>query len=207
MLKRTKGRLLLTLLVITGLAGTVHDSSLSQKERKQAITLLKSSRTDLLNNVKGLTTTQLRFKRTPGDLSIEDYIYSTLRSEMSYHERIKSSMEEPCSPERRIIVRCTDEQVKNLREAQDFPIRSILLHPNTRMAGMRTVDALLKFQSLRQEHIKYVRTSTEDMRNHLVQAAGEWMDSYQYMLALGAQTNYINFQINAIKLHPGFPKK
>ena len=41
MLKRTMGRSLLTLLVITGLAGTINDSSLSQKERKFGVNMFK----------------------------------------------------------------------------------------------------------------------------------------------------------------------
>jgi len=41
MLKRTKGLLLIALLVITGLAGTLKDSTISQKERKSAINLAK----------------------------------------------------------------------------------------------------------------------------------------------------------------------
>jgi hypothetical protein len=55
MLKRTKGRLLLVLLVCTGLAGTLNNSSLSQKERKQAISLIKSSRNEVLASVNRRT--------------------------------------------------------------------------------------------------------------------------------------------------------
>ena len=41
MLKRTKGRILLTMLVITGLAGTVKNTTLTSQERKFAISQLK----------------------------------------------------------------------------------------------------------------------------------------------------------------------
>jgi len=53
MLKRTKGLLLLTLLVITGLAGTLKDSIISQKERKSAISLMKDTKADVIKSVKG----------------------------------------------------------------------------------------------------------------------------------------------------------
>ena len=53
MLKRTKGLFLLTLLVITGLAGTLKDTSLSKKERKAALSLMKDTKADVLKSVKG----------------------------------------------------------------------------------------------------------------------------------------------------------
>ena len=68
MIKRTTGRLLLTLLVTTGLAGTLNNSSLSQKERKQAINLIKSSRKEVLNSMGGLSSRQLKFKPSSKEL-------------------------------------------------------------------------------------------------------------------------------------------
>ena len=54
MLKRTKGRILLTTLVITGLAGTVKNTTLSNQERKFAVSQLKETKTDLLRSIRGL---------------------------------------------------------------------------------------------------------------------------------------------------------
>jgi hypothetical protein len=65
MLKRTKGRLLLTLLVITGLAGTLKDASISKKERKSAVSLMKDTKSDVINSVKGLSDAKLNFKAAP----------------------------------------------------------------------------------------------------------------------------------------------
>ena len=65
MLKRTMGRSLLTLLVITGLAGTINDNSLSKTERKTAIGLMKDTKADVLKSVKGLSEAQLNFKAAP----------------------------------------------------------------------------------------------------------------------------------------------
>ena len=73
MLKRTKGRLLLTLLVITGLAGTLKDTSLSHKERKSAMTLMKDSKTAALKSIKGLSEAQLNFKSSTDHCSIKEW--------------------------------------------------------------------------------------------------------------------------------------
>ena len=59
MFKRTKGYLLLTLLVLTGLAGNTHSNSLSGKERKVLVNHLKDSKTAFLKSVKNLSEDQL----------------------------------------------------------------------------------------------------------------------------------------------------
>jgi len=59
MLKRKTGRYLLTLLVITGLAGTIESNVISKKERKYALALVKSFREDALKNMRGLSEAQL----------------------------------------------------------------------------------------------------------------------------------------------------
>ena len=65
MLKRTKGRLLLTLLVITGLAGTLSNTALTEKERKFVVHNLKDTKSEVQKSIKGLSDAQLNFKTAP----------------------------------------------------------------------------------------------------------------------------------------------
>ena len=58
MLQRTNGRLLITLLVVTGLAGTLNNNSVSQQERKVVLEQLKTGKKDLLNEIKDLSDKQ-----------------------------------------------------------------------------------------------------------------------------------------------------
>lgn len=62
MLKRTISRLLLSLIVITGLAGTLKDNSISSKERKFAVGLMKESKEAVIKSTHGLSPAQLNFK-------------------------------------------------------------------------------------------------------------------------------------------------
>src|SRR5690606_3070146 len=72
MLKRTYGRLLLTLLVATGLAGKVNDTSLSKSERKFLVTQYKETRAALFSKTKDLSTAQLKFRPAPDKWTIEE---------------------------------------------------------------------------------------------------------------------------------------
>jgi hypothetical protein len=59
---------------------------------------------------------------------------------------------------------------------------------------------------MRDHHIKYIRTSTEDLRNHVVKTAAGWIDCYQYYLLIADRSSYFADLINKIKASPRFPK-
>ncbi|HET6995901.1 MAG TPA: hypothetical protein VFI06_13005, partial [Chitinophagaceae bacterium] len=111
MIKRTTGRLLLTLLVVTGLAGTLNTSSLSPKERKQAINLIKNSRKQVLKSIDGLSARQLKFKPSSHDLSINELIMVMTRKEKQCSDEIRAFMNEPANSENRLQIALTDEQL------------------------------------------------------------------------------------------------
>ena len=104
MIKRTTGRLLLTLLVITGLAGTLDTGSLSQKERKQAINLIKSSRKEVLNSIEGLSPRQLKYKPSPNEASISELIMAMVLKEKNCSEQIRAIMDQPGNSENRLKI-------------------------------------------------------------------------------------------------------
>src|SRR5438045_1811038 len=111
MIKRTTGRLLLTLLVTTGLAGTLNNSSLSPKERKQAINLIKNSRKEVLASIEGLTPRQLKYKPSSHEPSIAELIEMMASKEKKFSENIRAYMDESANSENRLKIAVTDEQL------------------------------------------------------------------------------------------------
>ena len=101
MLKRTKGRLLLTLLVITGFAGTLNDTTLTKQERKFAVSQLKDTKTDLLKCIRGLSEKQLNFKPSAGRWSIKDCFNHLTLVEADFWKMLETYMNEPATPEKR----------------------------------------------------------------------------------------------------------
>jgi hypothetical protein len=204
MLKRTTGRFLLTLLVITGLAGTLNNSSLSQKERKQAINLIKSSKNEVLSSIEGLSPRQIKYKPSPKELSIGELIMIMTAVEKSCSEQIKNAMAQPANSENRLKITLTDDQLlANNNSAfckMDFPADKKLMFKDPE-------KAYKKFTDLRNEHIKYIRTSTEDLRNHVVKTSAGWIDCYQYYLLIAEQSSYFAEKINTIRSSSHFPKK
>lgn len=199
MLKRTKGRFLLTLLVITGLAGTLKNTTLTQPERKLAVSELKKGKDRLLQSTKGLSEAQLNFKPAGEKQSIRDCMQQLVLGEQSLWQRLEATMKQPATdklPGRKLA----DGEVVNLAAGN---------HPDL----LQVQDAIKKgtqpatgFRALRTEHIRYTRSTTEDLRDHFLQLPFGKIDAYQFILFIAARTDRYIRQIDQIKNAPGFPR-
>src|SRR5689334_3869589 len=74
MFKRTKGYFLLTMLVLTGLAGRIHSDTLSNKERNKIINQLIATNAVLAEHISNLYPKQLNYKPAY-KLSVKEKIY------------------------------------------------------------------------------------------------------------------------------------
>ena len=207
MLKRTMGRFLLILLVITGLAGTLNTSSISKKERKYAITLMKDTKADAISSVKGLSEAQLNFKAAPDHWSAKECIYHIAISEKNLWDMLDATMKTPSNAEKRSEIKMTDEKLVQIIEDRSNKVKT-----NERFEPKNTPyksldEALDAFKTLRVAHIKYMKSTTEDLRNHVVQMPFGWIDCYQLCLMMAAHVNRHTQQINEVKADPNFPKQ
>jgi hypothetical protein len=206
MLKRTKGRLLLTLLVITGLAGTLSNPSLSKEERKFALTHLKDTKTALVKSVKDLSNAQLDFKSAPDRWSIRECVFHIAMTESALGKMFEATMQTQANPEKRAEIKMTDEDI--IKKFQDRSAKLTapeMLRPEK--APWKTMEeALSAFKEARQNRLKYVKGTTEDLRNHVFQMPFGAIDGYQMILFMAAHSNRHTQQIDEIKADPKFPK-
>ena len=207
MLKRTTGRLLLSLLVITGLAGTSNVNSLSKEERKYALGLMKETYKEVLKSVKGLSEEQLSFKAAPDKWSVKDCIYHIAATEKGLWGMLEGIMKSPANPEKRTEIKMTDEQLVNMIKDRSAKFKtSEPFEPKN--TGYKSIDdALADFKMTRTAHIKYMKTSTEDMRNHVAQMPLGSLDAYQLYIFIAAHSNRHTQQMNEVKTSAGFPAK
>ncbi|MBS1919280.1 MAG: DinB family protein [Bacteroidetes bacterium] len=207
MLKRTQGRLLLTLLVITGLAGTLNNTSLSQKERKYVINLMKDGRAELFKVTEGFSERQLNFKHSSNGWTVKQYLYHISSSEKKSWDLFETIMKNAPNPEKRAFITLTDEQL--IAKMEDPS--SDLCEPestHTKNVPFKSVDASLEaFMLQRAKLIKYLKFSTEDLRDHVVQMPFGWIDGYQFCLMMGSHSNRHIKQIKELKANPNFPPR
>lgn len=206
MLKRTKGRLLLTLLVVTGLAGTLKDTTVSNKERKSAVSLMKNTRAEVLKSVKELSESQLNFKAATYRWSIKECIYHIAASEKKLWGILESSMKGAATPEKRSEIKMTDDDLIKLMEDRNSNVKTTEPFEPKKTNYKSIVEALNAFKNARANHIKYIKTTTEDLRNHIVQMPLGSIDCYQLCIMIALHNNRHIDQINELKNDPGFPK-
>lgn len=207
MLRRTTGRLLLLLLVITGSAGTTVNNSISKHDRKYAINLMKESHKDVVKACKGLSTEQLEFKTAPDRWSVKECVYHIASAEKLLWGMFENAMKVAPNPEKRTEIKVKDEDlvmmVKDRSKKNQAP--EPIQPKNT---GYKTIDeALSDFKTTRTDHIRYIRTSTEDMRNRVVQMPFGWIDCYQLYIFIAAHSQRHTMQLNEVKAAAGFPKE
>lgn len=208
MLKRTKGRLLITLLVITGLAGTVKHSSLLPQERKFAVRLWKDNKAEILNNTQALSAKQLHFQSARTTHSIAYYIENINATEKAAWQLFEKAMSQPATPpEMRLNLNYSDEdiieKVKADQSLTPFTGIDFTLPVNEKKTGA----PITAFKAQRNHHLRYLRSSTEDLRNHILQTPSGPIDCYQLALAIASYHQVLAEKIALIKNDPAFPKK
>lgn len=200
------GRFLLTGLVITGLAGTVNNTSISKEERKSALTLMKDTKADAVKSVKGLSDVQLNYKASPDKWSVKECMYHIAISEKNLWVLLETTMKSPANPEKRSEIKVTDDQFIKMLEDRSSKFKTAEPFEPKNTPYQSLDEAVEAFKTSRTDHIKYMKSTTEDLRNHVVQMPFGWIDCYQLCLMVAAHSNRHTQQINEVKADPGFPK-
>ena len=202
MLKRTKGRLLLTLLVVTGFAGTLNTASLSTRERKVVILSLKEYKSELIKNLRGLSQHQLNYQVADGNGSIHETLQHIVAEEAGLWKLLESAMAQPAKPEDRASIVVEDEEILNASRGGDKCRGKDLAHG--KIARLPVQVILNEFKASRSKQLKYIKTTTEDLRNRVVDSPIGRIDCYQLLLYMALHTNAHLDEISAATDRAGF---
>lgn len=204
--RKTYNYLLLLFIVFSGLAGTPTSDVLSKKERKFAGDHMKNTKADLLEAVKGLNAAQLSYKASAEKWSVQECVYHIAMSEKTLWSMLESSMKGPATPEKKKDLKMTDEQVITALEDRTNKRKTAApLEPEN--TGYKSFDeAMNDFKAARIAHIKYIKATSEDLRNHFVQMSFGLLDCYQLCLMISAHTNRHTQQLKEVKADAGYPR-
>jgi DinB superfamily len=182
------------------------DPTLSKQERFEAIKYLKSTKTDFLKAIKGLSEAQLNFKPDSATWSVAECAEHIALSEKRIFEWGQSSLKTPAEPakraeikldEKNLIAKVTDRSGKV--KAPEF------LQPKRHFAN--TQAAAKAFDEQRIKTIAYVKSTQDDLRNHfVVHPLLGTIDAYQVIFMTAAHGKRHTLQIEEVKKHPSFPK-
>lgn len=200
MLKRTKGYILLTMLVLTGLAGRIHTDTLRGKERTLLVNEIKTNKASFLSEINGLSRKQLNYQ-VKGQ-SIRNIIHE----ELCYESNIWNSCKMQVSKQEVILTNnhaVTDNEFSELLKTGciEFNLPTTNYKPNK-----ATKEEIAALKKLKDEELKFARTTTDNLHRYTLQTNYGTLDIYQVMLLTSAYSNNRIQQIKSLKSSAGFPK-
>ena len=197
MLKRTKGYLLLTLLVLTGLAGRMHMDTLSAKERRMAIRELKTAKASFTDHTISLTEKQLKFRPQGWELTIEGLIkqHTLLQEKIWQLNRIAIKREASV-----LALNHTDALSRLEKDPRQLAILAPVKHAELTYQGSAN-----NYLQINADMLRFLRTTTDNVRAHEVMILKEKLDAYQLLQLSAVCTLYYCRLIDEFKNAPGFP--
>jgi hypothetical protein len=202
---KPKTSFLLALLVLTGLAGRPSFETISGAERRLLTHHLKETKINLVKSVKGLSEMQLNYKPAPGKWSIQECVQHLAISENELWKMAAGVIRQPTNWEKRSKIKMTDEQLLAVfaDRSQKFQAAEAFLPQKS--SGKTTHEALDEFKQSRNKLIKFARSTTDDLRNHVNVTPSGASDAYQLILMIAAHTQRHTLQIEEVKKDKGFP--
>ena len=179
---------------------------ISKKERKDAIKLLKDTEKGVKDQVNGLTEAQLKFKPAPDKWSVEECVKHIAKSEEMLWQMIDSVMKGAANPDKRSEIKLTDEQLIQRVEDRTTKVKTMEKLMPENIPLKNTEEALESFNKNREKLIEYVKSTNEDLRNHVAMLPFGTIDGYQAILFIAAHSNRHTQQIMEVKADPNFPK-
>jgi len=182
------------------------DSPISEQERKNAIDLLQKTEQGVIDAVAGLSEAQLNFKAAPDRWSVLECVKHIAITEKDLWHLADSTIQASANPEKRSAIKATDEQLVQMVESREKKVKTFPPFEPQNTPYKSLDEALTSFKTDREKLIDYVKSTNDDLRNHVVTLAPGSFDSYQMILFIGAHSNRHTQQIEEVKADPNFPK-
>lgn len=200
-------KFLVLIAIISSFAFVRSDNSITQKERDYAVKLLTDTENGVFAAVKGLSDAQLKFQAAPDRWSVEGCLKHIAITEQGLWQMTDAALKQAANPDARAEIKATDEQLLQQIEDRTHKVQtSEQLKPEN--TPFKSADeALASFKANREKLIAYVKSTQDDLRNHVAALPFGKLDSYQMILFIAGHSNRHTQQIEEVKADPNYPKK
>ena len=194
---RTTSGLMIALLVAAAPAA----AQMTAIERQRVVAHLEMTSAWLLDEVSGLTPSQLAFKPATTAWSILEVLDHLVVVGPIYWKDLQAAVAAPPKPG---LSRNDDDDI--LWYGIDRGFREQAIPGEVPTGEVRSRDAAV--EAYRRNHarlLEYARTTRDDLRAHLVPRQSS--DAYQWLLLISTHEQRHVLQIREIKRHPAFPRR
>lgn len=200
-----KGLLLAASMFLVAVPAT---ETLTQAERDKAIAELEGSKKMFLDATKGLSEAQWKFKAAPDRWSIEECAEHIALAEGFIFGNIQNGvLKAPLTPEKRSATAGKDDKLVPMLQDRSFKAKAPEPIDPTKKP-MAHEDSLKLFLESRAKSEDFIKTTQEDLRDHMYDGPGPIgpLDAYQWVLFMSGHTRRHTLQILEVKADANFPK-
>lgn len=182
-------------------------AQITEDERAALVKQFEDTKANLLKDVNGLSDAQMKFKTAPDRWSVADCLEHIILAEKGLFEMEQNAVKQPANPDKRKDIKVKDEDLtKMLGDRSKKNKAPEMLQPKGTFAT--SAEAIAAFTAQRDKIIDYVKTTNEDLRNHVADMPmGSPMDAYQILLLVAGHSGRHTKQLEEVKADPGFPKE
>lgn len=183
----------------------VLSTGLTDEERKMAADHLQQTHERVVSTVSDLSDKQLNFKATPESWSVAECVEHLVISENMFNGMLQGALKAPANPALRDSVTMTDEKLIGFISVRDTKVKTPEPFEPTGKFGTHE-ETLEAFTAKRKEHIEFVTTTQEDLRNHYGQLPFAKIDGLQIILFMSGHTERHVAQMEEVMAHDDFPE-
>ncbi|HMB64069.1 MAG TPA: DinB family protein [Eudoraea sp.] len=199
-------KIMLPILVMALVSFTGLDIKLTDADRQMTVAELTKTQDRLLNAVDGLSEDQLNFKSSPESWSVAECVEHLAISENNIGQMLQGALQTPADPSKRDSVKLRDEELMGIITNRDQKIKtSAAFEPSGKFGSHE--ETLEAFKSKRMEHIEYIKTTEDDLRNHYGQLPFGTIDGLQIVLFMSGHTERHVQQIEEVMENEDFPEE
>jgi len=198
--------ILMALLLLSGVALKAQ-TEISKEERKVAVKYLTDTQKDMLKVLKGLSEEQLNFKPNAESWSVAECLRHIAISESAlWGNFVAGPMATAADPSKRSEVQMSDEQLMGVIESREQKVKTFPpFEPENKTEPVK--DVVKEFKKLRADHIKFVKKTDGDLRNHYGTLPFGTIDTYQAILFMAGHTKRHTDQMKEVMASASFPKQ
>lgn len=197
-------KVILPIVLLAVLAFGVVKSTLTDAEREFAVKEMTESHDHFLNTLKGLNEVQLNFKATDSSWSIAECAEHIAISENMIFGMLQGTLANEADPSKRSEVKVTDEELIAMIEDRSHRVKTgEAFEPFGKYGSFE--ETVEEFKSKRKEHIKYVKSTQDDLRNRYQQLPFGIVDAYQILLFMSGHTERHIKQMEEVMDEEDFP--
>lgn len=196
--------IILPVVVLALVSFSSSNTGLTDDERKMAADHLMQTHERLTSTLDGLNEEQLNFKATPESWSIAECVEHLAIAENMFDGMLQGALKEPANTAMRDSVTMTDEKLIGFISVRDTKVKTPEPFEPTGKFGSHE-ETLAAFTAKRKEHIEYVKTTEDDLRNHYGKLPFATIDGLQIILFMSGHTERHVLQMEEVIANEAFP--